>query len=92
MTDEKNPLTFEDAFSRLENIVTALETGGVSLSESLALYEDGIHLVRTCRDFLEGSKRRIELISGVDEDGNPILTPMQEDERTLEEKSETRGR
>ena len=38
--------SFEDAVRRLEEIVDALEQGTVSLEDALALYEEGITLVR----------------------------------------------
>jgi len=39
---------FETAMKRLEEIVNALESGKVDLDESLALYEEGIKLVKLC--------------------------------------------
>jgi len=39
---------FETAMKRLEEIVVALESGKVDLDESLALYEEGIKLVKLC--------------------------------------------
>lgn len=92
MPDEEKTLTFEESFSRLETVISSLESGRTSLSESLALYEEGVHLVRTCREHIDGAQRKIEIISGTDPDGNPVTKPLEEDERTLEEKSRTRGR
>ena len=45
---ENKPLNFEQAMTRLEEIVRALENGSATLDESLKLYEEGIGLVRTC--------------------------------------------
>ncbi len=39
---------FETAMKRLEEIVVALESGKVDLDESLALYEEGVKLVKLC--------------------------------------------
>ena len=84
--------TFENQFERLQQVVALLENGQTPLEESLSLYEEGVRLIRACHEKLTGARRRIELIAGVDADGNPITQPMAEDERSLEEKSQTKGR
>ena len=45
-----NELTFENAMKRLEEIVNALESGQVSLDDSLKLFEEGIKLSKTLED------------------------------------------
>ena len=65
-------LSFEDAVKRLEEIVHALEEGEVGLSESLEHYEEGVKLLRQSYDLLQRAERRIEILSGVDAEGNPI--------------------
>ena len=84
--------TFENQFDRLQQVVALLEDGHTPLEESLRLYEEGIRLIRACHEKLTGARRRIELITGLDSDGNPITQPLTEDERSLEEKSQTKGR
>lgn len=68
MTD----LKFEDCLTRLEQIVTALEAGNLSLEESLKVFEEGIGLARHCAKYLGEAERRIELLAK-DEGGG--LTP-----------------
>jgi exodeoxyribonuclease VII small subunit len=63
---------FEDALKRLEEIVHALEDGNVGLNESLERYEEGVKLLRQSYELLERAERKIELLSGVDADGNPV--------------------
>ena len=46
-------LTFEEAYKKLEEIVEQLETGELTLDQSLALFEEGIALVRHCRRLLD---------------------------------------
>ena len=43
---ETEKLTFEAAIARLEEIVRALESGSAPLDESLALFEEGVGLVK----------------------------------------------
>jgi exodeoxyribonuclease VII small subunit len=73
---------FEKALQRLEEIVGLLEEGEIGLSEALARYEEGVKLLRQCHDLLERAERRIELLSGVDAEGNPVTRPL-EDVATL---------
>jgi exodeoxyribonuclease VII small subunit len=77
-----NPQTFEQALSRLEQIVAQLEDGRVDLADSLARYEEGVRLLRQCHTLLERAERRIEVLSGVDADGNPVTEPF-DDRSTL---------
>ncbi len=69
---------FEDALKRLEEIVHLLEEGEIGLNEALARYEEGVRLLRRSYDLLEGAERRIELLSGVDAQGNAISRPFDE--------------
>jgi len=68
--------SFEEALKRLEGIVHTLEEGEIGLNEALSRYEEGVRLLRQSYDLLEHAERRIELLSGVDADGNPISQPL----------------
>ena len=78
------PLRFEDALERLEEIVHSLEEGDIGLNESLERYEEGIKLLRQSYELLQRAERRIELLSGVDADGNPITQPF-DDTATIDQ-------
>lgn len=52
--------TLEEAIHRLEEITRALEGGELELSESLALYEEGVRLLRGCETLLTTAETRIE--------------------------------
>lgn len=52
--------TFEQALRRLEEIVGRLESGELTLDESLALFEEGVRLSRVCSARLAEAERRIE--------------------------------
>lgn len=69
-------LSFEDALKRLEEIVRALEDGRLGLAESLEQYEEGVKLLRQSYDLLQRAERQIEILSGVDAEGNPITRPF----------------
>jgi len=92
-TETTAALSFEQALAELEKTVHDLEEGQIGLEESLARYENGVKLLRHCYNLLGGAQRRVELLSGVDAQGNPITRPIQEEEAgTLEEKARRRSR
>jgi exodeoxyribonuclease VII small subunit len=86
------PPSFEDALERLEAIVRELEEGQHGLDEALARYEEGVKLLRRCHDLLRRAERRIEVVAGLDAEGNPIAAPFEEPPLSLEEKSKHRSR
>lgn len=52
-------LSFEDAYAQLEDVLTALETGDLTLDESLARYELGVALTEFCERKLEEAELRV---------------------------------
>ncbi len=65
-------LTFEEAYAQLEAIVARLESGELTLDESVQLYEQGQALARHCSDLLDKAELRVQQIT---EDGT--LTPLE---------------
>ncbi len=55
-------LSFEDALKELEEIVQKLESGGVPLEDSIALYERGAALKAHCEAKLKSAQEKIEKI------------------------------
>jgi exodeoxyribonuclease VII small subunit len=53
-------LDYEQARDQLAEVVAKLETGGLSLEDSLALWERGEALARICDQHLAGARERIE--------------------------------
>ena len=51
--------SYEQARDELTDIVRRLEAGGVTLEESLALWERGEELARICQELLDGAKARL---------------------------------
>lgn len=54
---------FEAAMKDLESIVSQMESGSMSLEESLGAYEKGIALFRQCQGMLEQAQQRVQLLS-----------------------------
>ena len=57
---DEQPLNFEDAFTRLETVVRRLESGQMTLDQSTALFEEGMHLAKTCTEMLNGAEMKIK--------------------------------
>lgn len=53
---------FEDALEKLEGIVKKMETGELTLEESLKAFEEGIRLTRLCSGKLDEAERRVEIL------------------------------
>ena len=85
-------VSFEASLEQLEQIVKDLEAGQLGLSESLELYERGINNLKACHQALSVAERKIQLLTAVDEDGNPTTESFDEGDLTLEEKRTTRSR
>ena len=56
-------ISFEQALERLEQITQALEQGGLKLEEAIALYEEGIGLVKTCQQRLNAAELKISQLN-----------------------------
>ena len=60
--------TYEQAREELAEVVRKLEAGGLTLEESLALWERGEHLATVCQQWLDGARKRLdEAMSGDDD-------------------------
>ena len=71
-----NAPSFEQSLERLEEIVHLLEEGDLGLGEAIERYEEGVKLLRQAYELLERAERKIELLSGVDAEGNPVTQPF----------------
>ncbi len=71
-------VSFEQTLVRLEEIVRLLEDGKIGLDEALSRYEEGVGLLRRAYDMLQRAERKIELLTGLDSEGNPILRSMED--------------
>jgi exodeoxyribonuclease VII small subunit len=56
-------LSYEDAMKQLESIVDQLESGSISLEESLKAFERGRALSNHCRGILDNATKRIQTLT-----------------------------
>ncbi|MEC8864668.1 MAG: exodeoxyribonuclease VII small subunit [Planctomycetota bacterium] len=84
-------LSFEEAYAELEQVVDSLESSQLGLSESLALYQKGVGCLKVCHQALERAERKIELLTGVGDDGEPETEDFDDQELDLEAKASRRS-
>ena len=55
-------LGFDQILARLREVVTKLESGELSLEQSLAIYEEGVQLARKGQQLLASAEKRVEIL------------------------------
>jgi exodeoxyribonuclease VII small subunit len=70
--NKKAEVTFEEALAELEKHVEQLETGELGLDKALGTYEKGVKALRECQRILAEAERRIEVLTRLDEEGQPV--------------------
>jgi exodeoxyribonuclease VII small subunit len=60
MAKEDNAISYEQARDELQQVVTKLEGQNVSLEESMALWERGEELAKTCEEWLSGARKKLD--------------------------------
>jgi len=63
-------LNFEQALAELEKIVAKMESGELSLEQSLATHKRGVALARLCQKKLEAAQQQVKVLEG------EILKPL----------------
>jgi exodeoxyribonuclease VII small subunit len=85
MVDRKRPTnpapadptpSFEESLERLESIVGDLESGNLSLEDSIARYEEGIRLSQRLGATLDEAEKRIERLIESGPGAEPTTEPM----------------
>jgi exodeoxyribonuclease VII small subunit len=84
--------TFEASLAELEAVVHDLEEGQLGLAEALARYEQGVKHLKHCYQLLEAAERKIELLTGVADNGTPGTEPFDETSESLGESAGRRRR
>ena len=77
MAEKKTTVNFEKAIKDLEKIVEDLESGELSLEQSLKTFEKGIKLTRQCQGELEKAELKVKKL--VEENGELKTKPLTND-------------
>jgi exodeoxyribonuclease VII small subunit len=75
-TNNEPRLNFEESLAQLEAAVRDLEEGQLGLAEALARYEESVKHLKHCYQLLEAAEQKIELLTGVAEDGTACTEPF----------------
>lgn len=75
MARKKAPLDFETALAELQTLVERLESGELSLEESLTAFEQGVRLTRDCQDALNQAEQKVQQL--LERDGEVQLSPFE---------------
>lgn len=80
-TRKKTSFDFEKALASLEKLVTRMESGNLSLEESMAAFEEGIALTRQCQQALHQAEQKVQLLM---EKNGQVVTDVfsEEDDET----------
>jgi len=76
-TQPATPARFEQALAELEQLVEQLESGELSLEESLTQFERGVGLARECRESLQAAEQKVQIL--LDQDGGEGLAHFDPD-------------
>jgi exodeoxyribonuclease VII small subunit len=68
---DRESLSYEQARDELANVVRRLETGGLTLEQSLDLWERGEKLAAICAEWLDGARARLTAAMAAREPGDP---------------------
>ena len=71
-------ITFEQAITRLEQIVGILEGGQCTLDESIKLFEEGTKLTAFCSKSLKTAEQKIVKLMDETKEPAPVDTPAQD--------------
>jgi len=63
MTEKSQTPNFETAMAELEELVAQIETGNLSLEDSLKQFEQGIKLSRVCQQALTDAEQRVKILT-----------------------------
>jgi exodeoxyribonuclease VII small subunit len=78
----KDPVPdFETAMRDLEELVERLEHGDLPLEESLAAFERGVMLTRTCQSALKEAEQKVEIL--LKKAGEPAVEDFTPDESKI---------
>lgn len=69
--NEQSPPSFEAVYQRLEETVRGLEEGGLTLDQSIALYEEGMNLARAAQALLDQADLRVTTLQELFAGGAP---------------------
>ena len=62
MATKKTAFDFEASLAQLEKLVARMESGDMSLEESLKAFEEGVKLTRLCQETLSAAQQKVQVL------------------------------
>ncbi len=78
MAKKSKTPSFEEALEELEKLTRSLESGGLTLDESITSYERGMELRKLCQEMLNHAEKKLEYLEKK-ENGNLVREPIESD-------------
>lgn len=78
MARKKSSNQFEDSINKLESIVKKMESGDLTLEESIQQFEEGIALSQSCQKTLDEAEQKIKIL--MQKNGNDELVDFDDDQ------------
>ena len=78
MSESDRPYDFEAALEELEALVERMESGDLTLEESLTAFERGVALTRQCQTALREAELRVKALT--EEDEGLALTDLEDED------------
>jgi len=80
VSKDKKAVDFEQQLASLEGLVNSLESGELSLEESLKSFEQGIKVARDCQAALKSAEQKVEVLM---RQGDELVSQPFEDNEPL---------
>jgi exodeoxyribonuclease VII small subunit len=77
MNEEEVEMSFEAALKKLENTVSKMEQGELSLDENIKCFESGNKLAAFCEKQLHKAEKKVEILLGRNKDGSANYTDFE---------------
>lgn len=68
MKEEKDSFRLEEAFEKLNQLITKLEAEGTTLEEAFSLYEEGMKLTLACQQSIDTVEKKVRILSETQEE------------------------
>ena len=63
MSKKNTPVSFEHSLTELESLVKKMDSGELTLEESLVAFEKGIGLIRQCQTTLQAAEQKVQMLA-----------------------------
>lgn len=77
MTRKSKAPDFEKSLAELQALVERLESGELSLEDSLGAFEQGVALTRDCQQALSQAEQKVQLL--LERNGEPLVQPFEDE-------------